>query len=192
MNSLLELLLSLFGKGSSAPAEVPLKQSFKEPLLKPIDKKLDILTYEKEIQDNLHKESEIEPIQFKGFGTKLSEDFKDLTKKNLPLKVLLEDLNIYVNQEFKKTLTITMISRTDAEQDYLYRNDERYQKKKFKSPHQFLHAADVRSRDFTAKEIKQIEDYLNKKWNKSNYYKWTAKCHTIGAGIHFHLQYLKP
>lgn len=137
------------------------------------------------------KKPEIKPVEMKGLSKRLAKEYADLTSHNLPLKRVIEDLNNYVNLAFKKTLTITMIYRTQAEQEYLYKDNARYIKKKFKSPHQFWQAVDLRSRTFTKGELTQISDYLNNKWNSSNYYKWTAKVHNVGHGVHLHIQFAK-
>ena len=89
-----------------------------------------------------------------------------------------------------------MIYRSDQEQNDIYkgtiRNGRSYDQNPWKSPHQFWQAADIRSTIFTDNETKDIENYLNSKYNNTNYYRWTAKCHKIGEGAyHFHIQYYK-
>ena len=184
MKNLIELILSIFGKSSKKPSEPSPKKPFPTG-------KLDTVLYKKENEEALRDEEFIHPVEFKGFSSKLENGYKELTRKNLPLKALIEDLNIFVNREFKKKLTITMIFRTQEEQDLIYEDSEKYQKKKFKSPHQFWHGVDIRSRIFTKAEIRKIVKYLNKTWNASNYYKWTCKFHTVGKGLHLHVQFLK-
>lgn len=123
---------------------------------------------------------------------RLRDELSKLLEKNKELHDLIIDLNSYAQDNFEQTVTITMIYRTQAEQDYLYRNSERYQKKKFKSPHQFWQAVDVRSLDFTERQIKELVDWINARMNPTNYYRWTAKCHEVGGnGRHFHIQYLR-
>lgn len=182
MKAFLEFILSIFKK-----PETP-KLGELEPKIG-----LQIHLYKKETEDTLKEATQIEisPVEFKGMSSRLSKEYSELTSKNLPLKSLVEDLNIYVNRTFKKKLMLTMIFRTEAEQDFLYADNEKYKKKKFKSPHQFWQAVDIRSKTFTDSEVKQLEDYLNDKWNKDNYYKWTAKNHTVGHGMHFHIQFVK-
>lgn len=187
MKGFLEFLASLFGKSPKVPQPSPKTPPVPSPLP---PRAIHVKMYEIENVNN-KKEDSIYPIQMKGFGDKLQNEFEGLEKLNPELKALVEDLNVFTSREFKKGLTITMIGRTDEEQAWLYRNSEKYKQKPFKSPHQFNHAIDIRSRVFTVIEIKRIEDYLNKKWNRSNYYKWTAKNHTVGAGWHFHIQYVK-
>lgn len=121
---------------------------------------------------------------------RLKKELDELDKKNPKLADLLTDLCDYVKKEFAKDVTITMIFRTQEEQDEIYKDNEDYQKRRFKSPHQFWHSLDIRSRVFEKEEISKIEDYLNEKYNNSNFYKWTAKCHEVsGHGEHFHIQY---
>lgn len=129
-------------------------------------------------------------IKFK--TDRVCNEFEELQDKNYYLEDLINDVAQYCKKEFDKNITITMIYRTDEEQDNIYKDNERYQFKKFKSPHQFWQAVDLRSRDFTEEEITQLVDYINKKYNVQNYYKWTAKNHEVnGHGEHFHIQYLE-
>lgn len=122
---------------------------------------------------------------------RLVQEIYDLKKENKPLFDLLTDLRDWVNKKFDQHITITHIYRLQVEQDKFYKDNERYKRRKFKSPHQFWHAIDIRSRDFTEDEIRSIENYLNTKYNKKNFYSWTARDHNIGLGDHFHIQYYK-
>ena len=128
-------------------------------------------------------------IQVKNQSQRLIDEIYELKKMNKPLLKLLFDVRDYCKQEFGKDVVLTMIYRTDDEQDSIYKNNARYQKKKFKSPHQFYHAFDLRSRTFTSEEIDQLVNYLNDKYNDSNYYRFTAMCHNVGHGDHFHVQF---
>lgn len=134
----------------------------------------------------------IQPVRYKNDNARLKKEYSQLKSKNKKLQSVIEDLNKFSQKEFKKVLTITMIYRTQEEQDYLYRNSAKYKKRKFKSPHQFWHAIDIRSKTFTNDQIQKMVDYLNNKYDAKNYYRWTAKCHTIGHGMHFHIQFIKP
>lgn len=135
-------------------------------------------------------------LKFKNEDARLKHEYNDLDASNKFLKSLIEDLVKFVAKEFKdkdgkdKDVTITMIGRTQAEQAEIYKDDPKFQKKPFKSPHQLMHAVDIRSHTFTPEEIKKIEDYLNEKYNSNNVYAWTAKCHEVANhGEHFHIQY---
>lgn len=130
-------------------------------------------------------------IKVKNNSKRLIDEIWTLKKENRLLLIILFKLRDFCKEKFNKDVVITMIGRTDAEQDELYKNDSKYLVKKFKSPHQFWHALDIRSFIFTKDEIKQIEDFLNNNYNAANYYNWTAKCHNIGAGDHFHIQFFK-
>lgn len=178
MKALIQLILSFFNK----------------------EKRVDKRHVEKYVEENQMSAEEkskattpVKPVEFKTESkVRLSKEWPQLKKENQELYDLIEEANEYTNKEFKKNLIITMIYRTDAEQDYLYRDSEKYAKKKFKSPHQFWHAVDLRSRTFTESEIKKLVAWFNKKANKNNYYRWTAKCHTVGKnGRHFHAQFVK-
>ena len=130
-------------------------------------------------------------IKFKSNSKRLKQELLDLEKENKNLFDLLADLNLFCTINFSKDAVITMIYRTQEEQDNLYRNSPKYKKRKFKSSHQFWHGVDIRSWNFTPKQVNKIEEYLNSKYNKTNFYKWTAKAHNVGSGIHFHIQYTR-
>lgn len=131
-------------------------------------------------------------LKAKNNSDRIKQEFGKLRRENRPLAMLLIDLYHYVDKKFQKDVVMTMIYRTQDEQDAIYRNNPRYEKRPFKSPHQFWHAVDIRSRTFSDDEIEDIENYLNSKYNDSNYYKWTARCHKVGDGAyHFHIQYYK-
>jgi len=126
------------------------------------------------------------------FKTSRQEDeYKKLQSKNIYLYNLIQDVAKYIQDNFKKTLVITMVDRTNAEQAEIYKDDPKYKTKPFKSPHQFAQAVDIRSKIFTADEIKKIENYINNKYNSTNFWSWTAKDHTVGTGAeHFHIQFI--
>ena len=131
-------------------------------------------------------------LKAKNDSQRLKDEFVNLRKENKPLWDLLVDLYKWVDKEFGKDTVMTMLYRTQEEQDYLYRDSERYDKKPFKSPHQFYHAVDLRSFIYTKEERDRMVEYLNSKYDSSNYYKWTAKVHEVGSnGLHFHIQYYK-
>ena len=133
-----------------------------------------------------------DPIFIKFKSDRIAEEFKLLPSKNKELYDLAVDLSEFIKNSFSKELVLTMILRTDSEQDDIYKNDAKYKIKKFKSPHQFWHALDIRSHTFDPLQISKIEDYLNEKYNKSNHYGWTAKWHKVsGQAYHFHIQYIK-
>lgn len=130
-------------------------------------------------------------IKVKDGLKRLVNEIWTLKRKNKSLLKIVFDLRDFCKKEFDKDVTITMIGRTAEEQDFLYRNSQRYAKKKFKSPHQFWTAVDIRSWSFNKDERLQLVNYINMKYNESNYFKWTLKFHTVGSGYHGHLQYVK-
>ena len=139
----------------------------------------------------LPPEPTIADIDFKNSSDRLMREFEQLGTKNPELQVLLLELDQHLEKTYGNGVILTMIYRTEAEQDYLYRNNKRYRKKKFRSPHQFWHAADLRTWAFSKEEIAEIVDWLNEKYNATNGKAWTAKAHDIGSGFHFHVQYFK-
>ena len=123
----------------------------------------------------------------KNDSQRIKEEIGDLKEENKPLLDLLLDLYHWLEDEYDQDVIVTMIYRTQEEQEEIY--GKGYKKK---SPHQFFHAFDLRSRIYSEVQIKRIEDYLNSKYNSTNYYKWTAKNHKVGNGaFHFHVQYYK-
>ena len=145
----------------------------------------------KKDQEFFTKEDELMAIKAKNNSKRIIEEIWELKSKNKPLLKLLFDVRDYCMDMFEKDIVITMIYRTDDEQDMIYRDNNRYQKKKFKSPHQFFHALDLRSNTFEKEEIEELVKYLNDKYDDSNFYKFTAMCHNVGHGNHFHIQYYK-
>lgn len=136
------------------------------------------------------------PIKYKNDSSRLVLEHQALLAENRDLYNILEDIREFVFTSFGKGVTITMIGRTQREQDEIYagKKDKRgreYDKNPWTSPHMYNHAADLRSRDFTKEEIKQIEDYINAKYNPENYYRFTALNHDVGLGGHFHLQFIR-
>jgi len=135
-------------------------------------------------------------IKFKNDSERLQYEWEELKETNPTLVEIIEKIAEFTGQELDKNVMITMIGRTSFEQDDIYggktRSDGRvYDKKPWKSPHQFDHAIDIRSREYTEDEIKDIEELINSEYDTENYYRWTTKDHTVGKGWHFHVQYYK-
>jgi hypothetical protein len=130
-------------------------------------------------------------IEFKNDSNRLKEEMEELKIRNKPLYNILLDCGEFCDRYFNKKTIVTMIYRTDEEQDSIYKNDPKYQQRKFKSPHQFYHAFDLRSSHLDTIQIEKLVKHLNDLYNKDNYYKWTAKDHDVGLGNHFHVQFVK-
>ena len=208
MKTLINLILSLFGLGKKHQEEKAMAKEILAEADKELKDQEEILEKQKQalraVEDMAQYETEnqvnkvvhdpkvpdpVPPVEFKTDRV-MTEYHNDLLAENPDLFYIVEDLNKWVQKTFKKKTILTMIFRTEAEQDYLYRNSAKYKRRKFKSPHQFYHAVDIRSFIFTKAEIGRIERYLNKKYNERNYYRWTAKCHEVGNnGMHFHIQF---
>lgn len=129
-------------------------------------------------------------IQYKDPKRHLAE-IEQLKVENPDLLGVLEFIRNFSQNTYNKEITVTMILRTDAEQDHLYRNSTKYKAKKFKSPHQFGHAFDLRSKTFTIQEIDALVNATNNTFNSTNFYKPTAMYHDVGSGLHFHINYVK-
>ena len=113
-------------------------------------------------------------LVFKDESQRLKDEYDELFRRNNELYRMLLDVADWVWYMFKKDLVVTMIRRTQEEQDRIYKGKRNskgvlYETKPWKSPHQFWHAADLRSRVFTKDEIKQIEDYINNRYKTLNY-----------------------
>lgn len=138
---------------------------------------------------------EIRPVKFKNESSRLEREYATLKENNLDLYLIIEHLNERFQVDLGTDLVITMIYRTQEEQDDIYigktRNGIPYITKPWKSPHQYYHAVDIRSRELTKEEIKSAVDALNAEYNSDNYYKFTALCHDVGLGDHFHINFIK-
>ena len=121
----------------------------------------------------------------------LIEEIYSLYAKNIDLYKLIDDLSKFVKDEYNKDVVITSIYRSQSKQDEIYSDNPKYTKKPWKSPHQFFHGVDLRSRIYSETEIKNMLLFLNKH-NQSNYYKFTAIYHEVGTyGKHFHINYVE-
>lgn len=128
----------------------------------------------------------------KNDDSRLQNELNELPSKNPELFSVLVDISGFIEDQFKKDTIITMIFRTQAEQDEIYKDDPKYKVRKFVSPHQLWDAFDLRDSIFSQDEIKQIVDYLNGKYNATNDFAWTALDHKVGEGAwHFHVQFVR-
>ena len=106
------------------------------------------------------------------------------------LVVILYSLAGFVYFSYGKSLTLTELIRTQAEQDAIYGNDPAYQQTPWKSVHQFGRGADISIFYFTPEEQKEILKFLN-----TNYIYAVGSTHETGLihevgtyGLHLHLQ----
>src|SRR5262245_29059173 len=100
-------------------------------------------------------------IYFKNDDQRLIMEGISLQNENLELFNILKDCGRFCQDNFNKKVTVTMIYRTQEQQDELYKNDAKYQTKKFTSPHQYWHAFDLRSSTFDTQEREKLVNYLN-------------------------------
>lgn len=126
-------------------------------------------------------------LHAKNDSQRIKDELIKLKIENRGLFDLILDLYHCAELLFDKDVIMTMIYRTQEEQESIYGKGT-----KKKSPHQFYHAIDIRSRIYSQDEIDQMVNYINTKYNEDNYYKWTTKVHEVGNhGIHFHIQFVK-
>jgi len=128
-------------------------------------------------------------VKFKDNNPRLQQEIDQLRSENNELwEMIVNNLSPYYEHHFGKDLVITMIYRSQEEQDRIYQgkrnsSGREYDKNPWKSPHQFWHSVDLRSRD--------LDNYLNTMYNPLNYYRFTAMNHNVGLGDHHHIQFLR-
>lgn len=113
---------------------------------------------------------------------RIKKEYKTLKKKNPELYQIVKYVEFQALHRFKKNIVITEIYRTEKEQ-------RRYYKKYFISPHQRWLAVDIRTRNFTKEQIKTLVSKVNEMFEKSSRYIPTAFYHNIGLGHHIHIQF---
>ena len=119
---------------------------------------------------------------------RIEDEFKGDNTIKYELKQVIYMLSLYCELEFGKDVVITELYRTQSEQDFYYKDRDTYQRKPWKSVHQFGRGADIRSRNFTENQITKIIAFLNLKTYKSGSKYQTAIYHNIGMGSHIHIQ----
>jgi hypothetical protein len=127
-------------------------------------------------------------------------EFRELTKKNPPLAMILLELNFGCLKYFGKPICVTEVHRSEKANDQIYRANTAgigTHKKKRTTAHTVWAAVDVRSFDFSEPQRKRIIAFLKQfdRWNS-----WglmtdskTVLLHAEGDhGLHFHVQYTGP
>ena len=115
----------------------------------------------------------------------------ETNKVSQKLKNIIVLGNEYALLELGKELTITDLIRTQAEQDFIYRNNPKYKVKSWQSVHQAGRGADLRVRGFSPKEIEKLKSFFNCfTYDISRPDKKTCTVHDVGSGNHFHVQSL--
>ncbi len=129
-----------------------------------------------------------------------ADEYYGIEQTNGTLFKVAQELVAYSIVRFNIKPVVTCVLRTQQEQDYIYRNDPSYIKpdgKKKVSPHQLGHAVDFRSIDpitekpiYSDIQLKELELYINQRYNEYNYYSYTVEHHAVIDGApHIHLQY---
>jgi len=106
---------------------------------------------------------------------------------NERLQALLFSLAGFADYHFGKDVIITHILGSQAEQDKIYGSDLQYQKKPWKSVHQFGRGIDVRVWGFSDKEVAGMLDFVNRNFPYGGG-KPAALVHNVGRGNHIHVQ----
>lgn len=104
------------------------------------------------------------------------------------LRVIVYAIAGFCEYEFNKNLTITEILRTQATQDIYYKDSPAYQRKPWKSVHQYGKGVDCRSFDFSMKEIKRIDEFVDKHFVYDKRRRESSIYHSVGHGNHLHFQ----
>lgn len=110
-------------------------------------------------------------------------EYKTIFEKNLELHQIVSKMAFIAEYRYGKNLVITEVFRTQSEQDRYYRG-----KRQFTSPHQRWLAIDIRSKNFTKQQVKELVAFVNKDV-KHNTYIPTAFFHDVGLGPHIHVQF---
>lgn len=114
-------------------------------------------------------------------------EFNDLCAKNPKLSNIVLCADIFARLNFGKEITLTHVLRTMEEHVALY-SQTPPDKRPATSPHMRHEAVDLRSRDFTAEEIRRLVDFLN----MFTVYGGQRRCamhHAIAGNVnHFHIQ----
>jgi len=119
---------------------------------------------------------------------RLKKEHENLRHQNVALYGLLEALSAMVEGTLKKNITITHLWRSQEEHNGLYAATDLLARPK-SSPHMRYQAVDLRSKDFTDKEIKDIVAWVNANY-KNPGGKVSALAHAIAGGAyHLHIQY---
>jgi hypothetical protein len=100
----------------------------------------------------------------------------------------------YMKAKYGVEIMLTDTFRSQESQDYIYRNNERYKQKPWKSVHQYGRGADIslwvfRGEDkflMTDAMSKDLTDTLNQIYYSEKYN--TATRHDVGSGDHIHTQ----
>lgn len=112
----------------------------------------------------------------------MEKEFDELDSR---LRIILFALEGYLKHKYNTSLIITHLWRSQKEQDEIYKNDPEYQKRPFKSVHQYYRGADISISTVSGKKIAN--------WLNVNFFyapgKPTALVHTVASwGIHLHIQ----
>ena len=137
----------------------------------------------------------------KNDSERLKDELMSLASKNKGLHGLVIDLYKWISITYGKDTTITMIYRTQEEQDNIYKGIKRgsreYDINPWISGHSLWVALDIRTSIYTSEEINSIKKYINNKYNSLNYFKSTVIYHEITTskgeklGKHFHIRFKK-
>lgn len=125
-------------------------------------------------------------MRFKTYRQSDEWESKNLNER---LRNIILCLDYFSVAKFGKEIVITDIYRTQEEQDEIYKKHPNYKKKPWKSVHQFWRGIDIRSSIFEKEEINELLFVLNRiPYDPKRSKKKTAQVHTVGKGLHFHIQ----
>ena len=103
------------------------------------------------------------------------------------LKIIVIFLDWYCKKYMGRDIQLTCIFRTQKEQDAIYGDDPKYQKKPWYSVHQFHRGIDIGVNAFTTSKKRILRNVLNKRFYYGKRHK-TCVWHDVGLGDHFHVQ----
>ncbi len=127
-----------------------------------------------------------------GFKSKEQKDqFQKLSTLNKPLAGIIGDMNFFALKTFGKEITITEVTRSNEA------NKSTYKGKDKTTSHAVFGAVDVRSSNFSDKELEILVAFL-KRYDKFNTWGTMSDSKTVllhavdGGAMHFHIQYTGP
>ena len=107
---------------------------------------------------------------------------------NRKLRFMVNAIDNFCQYHFDNEITITHIIRNQEQQDSFYANDPVYQRKSWKSVHQYGRGVDLRSYDFTDDEIAKLCEFVNQVFPYGDGIHKACICHNVGRGKHIHVQ----
>jgi hypothetical protein len=109
-------------------------------------------------------------------------------KINHDLRAIVSFVDLYVKRNYDIDIVVTCLMRSQAQQDFIYKDDPNYKTKPWHSVHQYGRGADIRTSNLDDIIIDEIMDLLLLLPYGDGKHK-TALLHEVGDnGKHIHIQ----